>query len=59
VRESITNAAGQTVNLYDAICAGCHGSVSGRELDVNVSADALTGASASASQTADPVSVGN
>ncbi|HUS31949.1 MAG TPA: hypothetical protein VMZ53_25785, partial [Kofleriaceae bacterium] len=59
VRETITNAAGQTVNLFDAICAGCHGSVSGRELDVSVSADALTGASASASQTADPTTIGN
>jgi hypothetical protein len=59
VRETITNAAGQTVNLFDAICAGCHGSVSGRELDVSVSADALTGASASASQSAAATHIGN
>jgi hypothetical protein len=59
VRETITNAAGQSVNLFNTICGGCHGSVSGRELDVGVSADALTGASASASQTADPVVLGN
>jgi hypothetical protein len=58
VRETITNAAGQTVNLFDAVCGGCHGSVSGREIDVLVSPDALTGASASASQTATPINVG-
>jgi len=58
VRETITNAAGQEVRLFDAVCAGCHGSVSGRELDVSVTADALTGASASASQTAAPQSIG-
>ena len=34
--------------LFDVVCAGCHGSVSGNELDIGVSADALTGASASA-----------
>jgi hypothetical protein len=31
--------------LFDGICAGCHGSVSGRELDVGVSVDILTSAS--------------
>jgi len=58
IRETITNAAGQEVHLYDAVCAGCHGSVSGRELDVGVSADALTGASASLSQTEAPTQIG-
>lgn len=58
VRQTITNAAGKTVHLYDAICAGCHGSVSGREIDVSVSADALTGASVSASQSAMPINIG-
>jgi hypothetical protein len=33
--------------LFDVVCGGCHGSVSGNELDIGVSADALTGASAS------------
>ncbi len=33
--------------LFDVVCAGCHGSVSGSELDIGVSADALTGASKS------------
>jgi mono/diheme cytochrome c family protein len=36
--------------LFNAICAGCHGSISGQELDVAVTADALTGASVSASR---------
>jgi WD40-like Beta Propeller Repeat len=36
--------------LFNGICAGCHGSVSGAELDVAVTADALTGASVSASR---------
>ena len=45
-------------NLFDHVCAGCHGSVSGREIDVGVSADALTGASESASLDSDPVNVG-
>ena len=35
--------------LFDAVCGGCHGSISGRELDVAVTPDALTGASQSAS----------
>ncbi len=33
--------------MFNAICAGCHGSISGQELDVAVRADALTGASLS------------
>ncbi|HSK01811.1 MAG TPA: hypothetical protein VK932_11245 [Kofleriaceae bacterium] len=37
--------------LFDAVCGGCHGSVSGRELDVATTPDALTGASQSASST--------
>ena len=45
--------------LFDAVCAGCHGSVTGSELDVGVSADALTGASQSLSATANPTAVGN
>jgi mono/diheme cytochrome c family protein len=36
--------------LFDAVCAGCHGSLSGRELDVMVTPDALTGASESIAQ---------
>jgi hypothetical protein len=36
--------------VFNAICGGCHGSLSGSELDVAVSADALTGASVSFSR---------
>ena len=37
-------------NVFNAICGGCHGSLSGSELDVAVSADVLTGASVSMSR---------
>lgn len=40
---------GVSENLFDAVCGGCHGSVSGSELDVAVTPDALTGASESLS----------
>ncbi|HMG21619.1 MAG TPA: hypothetical protein VK607_09895, partial [Kofleriaceae bacterium] len=43
--------------LFDAVCAGCHGSVSGHEVDVRVSPDALTGASSSISANKNPVSI--
>jgi hypothetical protein len=36
--------------VFDAICGGCHGSLSGSELDVVVSPDALTGATVSMSR---------
>jgi hypothetical protein len=35
--------------VFNNICGGCHGSISGSELDVAVSADALTGATVSQS----------
>ena len=35
--------------LFDGVCGGCHGSISAQELDVAVTPDALTGASASRS----------
>jgi hypothetical protein len=31
--------------LFNGVCGGCHGSISGRELDVVVSVDVLTTAS--------------
>jgi hypothetical protein len=31
--------------LFDGVCAGCHGSISGRELDIAVNVDVLTSAS--------------
>jgi WD40 repeat protein len=40
--------------VFNNICGGCHGSLSGSELDVSVSADALTGASVSLSRGGDP-----
>ena len=43
--------------LFDAVCAGCHGSVTGHEIDVRVSPDALTGASASISATRSPLAI--
>jgi len=39
--------------LFNGICGGCHGSLSGDEPDVAVTADALTGASVSASRDSD------
>jgi hypothetical protein len=50
---------GVSEKLFDAVCGGCHGSVSGKELDVAVTPDALTGASASASQSSDATAIGN
>ncbi len=41
-------------SLFDAVCGGCHGSISGSELDVIVTPDALTGASRSLSADRDP-----
>jgi len=34
-------------DLFNGVCAGCHGSISGRELDVGVTVDVLTSASRS------------
>jgi hypothetical protein len=41
---------GVSRKLFNGVCAGCHGSVSGNELDVAVTPDALTGASVSVSR---------
>jgi len=41
---------GVSRKLFNGVCAGCHGSISGNELDVAVTPDALTGASVSASR---------
>jgi WD40-like Beta Propeller Repeat len=46
-------------DLFDAVCGGCHGSVSGSELDVAVTPDALTGASQSLSASESPTMIGN
>jgi mono/diheme cytochrome c family protein len=55
--EQMSMGVGQP--LFNAVCGGCHGSVSGIELDIAVTPDALTGASASMSATASPTSIGN
>ncbi len=49
---------GISQKMFDAVCGGCHGSVSGHELDIGVTADALTGASASLSAASAPASIG-
>jgi hypothetical protein len=43
--------------LFDAVCAGCHGSVTGHEVDIRVTPDALTGASASLSASKPPATI--
>jgi mono/diheme cytochrome c family protein len=45
--------------LFNAVCGGCHGSLSGKELDVAVTPDALTGASQSLSALSNPTNIGN
>ena len=50
---------GISEKLFDAVCGGCHGSVTGKELDIAVTPDALTGASQSASAGANAMSIGN
>lgn len=58
IRETVKNSAGKTVHLFDAVCGACHGSVTGNELDVIVTPDALTGASQSLSQSSEPKIIG-
>jgi hypothetical protein len=41
---------GVSRRLFNGVCAGCHGSVSGSELDIAVTPDALTSASVSVSR---------
>ncbi len=40
---------GVSRKLFNGICGGCHGSISAKEIDIAVTPDALTGASASKS----------
>ena len=45
--------------FFNSVCGGCHGSVDGTELDIDINADALTGASVSIAHTANsPAPVG-
>ncbi len=46
--EYISRGVPQT--FFNSVCAGCHGSVGGRELDIAIDPDALTGASVSLSR---------
>jgi hypothetical protein len=41
--------------FFNAVCGGCHGSISGRELDVAVDLDVISGASINQARTATPV----
>jgi len=41
--------------LFNGICAGCHGSITGREIDIAVNIDVLTHASATVSRDQNPV----
>lgn len=50
---------GISEKLFDSVCGGCHGSVTGKELDIAVTPDALTGASQSASAGANAMTIGN
>ena len=59
VRQTIVGTSGNTVDLFDAVCGGCHGSVTGKETDIVVTPDALTGASTSIRQNDTPDDVGN
>ena len=43
--------------VFNNVCGGCHGSISGEDLDIAVNADALTGASVSASRDGIPQSL--
>ena len=60
MREEHQLGPGETITfgivepLFDAVCGGCHGTVSGREIDVFVTPDALTGASRSLSYESAP-----
>lgn len=48
---------GVPATSFNTMCAGCHGSISGRELDVAVEPDALSGASSTVARKLAPVSM--
>lgn len=64
MREEHQFGPGEVINigvpgpLFDGICGGCHGSLSGREIDVSITPDVLTGASESLSVDDEPVTAG-
>jgi hypothetical protein len=63
MREEHQVGPGEVVNmgikrgLFDAVCGGCHGSISGKETDIAVTPDALTGASESLSADDSPAAL--
>jgi hypothetical protein len=63
MREEHQVGPGEVINLgisealFDAACGGCHGAVSGREIDATLTPDVLTGASTSLSAEANPATV--
>ncbi len=48
---------GVPATSFNTMCGGCHGSISGRELEVAVEPDAVTGASKTVARELDPVSM--
>jgi hypothetical protein len=62
-REEMQFHPGETANvsfrreLFNGLCAGCHGSISGHELDVAVNVDVLTSASITEARSGPVVSV--
>jgi hypothetical protein len=62
-REEMQFYPGETSNLafrrrlFDGLCAGCHGSISGQELDAVVNIDVLTSASTTEARFAPVVTV--
>jgi hypothetical protein len=43
--------------FFNALCGACHGSISGRELDVAVDIDVVSGASVNTARDSEPVNV--
>lgn len=60
MREEHQVGAGEVITpgvprkLFNGVCGGCHGSVSGKDIDIAVTPDALTGASVSLSRERPP-----
>lgn len=60
MREEHQIGPGEVINLgvsealFDGVCGGCHGSVSGQEIDIAITPDVLTGASESLSANDSP-----
>ena len=55
--DSVTEGAPPVINFFDGLCANCHGSVSGQQVDVAVKPDLLTQASRVVSRGAPPANL--